>query len=216
MVMPGRVRLIAGLLVLLVSGCASSVRTPAPVTDRDQGASPARPALERPAKPAPNTVPPAAPPRRAERPSVPAIILREDDNVGPRDGRWPASGQEQPQPVAPPETPAVQASRAPAVVALVQRAQGLSERGDVRRAVAALERALRLEPRNPRLWHELARLRCTERRYDACESLAAKSARLDRGRDLEQRNWALIAVARAGRGDAQGARDARQRASGGE
>ena len=42
-------------------------------------------------------------------------------------------------------------------------------------AAATLERALRLEPRNPRLWQELARVRLAQRDYVQAEQLAQRS-----------------------------------------
>lgn len=42
-------------------------------------------------------------------------------------------------------------------------------------AEATLERALRIEPRNPWLWHELARVRLKEGKAAEARSLAARS-----------------------------------------
>ncbi len=42
-------------------------------------------------------------------------------------------------------------------------------------AAASLERALRIEPRNPRLWQELARVRLQQGDYAQAESTAARS-----------------------------------------
>ena len=39
----------------------------------------------------------------------------------------------------------------------------------------ALERALRIEPRNPSLWHELAGVRLLEGHYEQADSLAQRS-----------------------------------------
>src|SRR6266704_2919492 len=76
-------------------------------------------------------------------------------------------------------------------------------------AAASLERALRIEPRNPRLWQELARVRLKQGDYAQAESTAARSnswAGGDGG--LRAENWRLIAQAREARGDAEGARAA--------
>jgi cytochrome c-type biogenesis protein CcmH/NrfG len=43
------------------------------------------------------------------------------------------------------------------------------------RAAALLERALRIEPRNARLWHRLAQVRLQQGRYAQAASLARKS-----------------------------------------
>ena len=42
-------------------------------------------------------------------------------------------------------------------------------------AAASIERALRIEPRNPRLWQELARVRLKQGQYAQAENVAARS-----------------------------------------
>ena len=66
------------------------------------------------------------------------------------------------------------------------------------RAAASLERALRIEPRNPRLWHELAVIRLRQADYGQAESLAARSNTYA-GADAELRaaNQKVISDARA-------------------
>jgi len=79
--------------------------------------------------------------------------------------------------------------------------------GRLANAAATLERALRIEPRNPRLWQELARVRLKQGQYAQAESVAARSnswAGSDNA--LRADNWRLIAEARTARGDAEGAR----------
>src|SRR5947207_11531397 len=81
--------------------------------------------------------------------------------------------------------------------------------GKYPRAAASLERALRIEPRNPRLWQELARVRLKQGDYAQAESTAARSnswAGSDNA--LRAENWRLIAHAREARGDAEGAEGA--------
>lgn len=85
--------------------------------------------------------------------------------------------------------------------------------GRLANAAAALERALRIEPRNPRLWQELARVRLKQGQYPQAESIAARSnswAGSDNA--LRGENWRLIAQARDARGDAEGARQASEQA----
>jgi Tfp pilus assembly protein PilF len=91
----------------------------------------------------------------------------------------------------------------------MQSARADSAAGKLANAAATLERALRIEPRNPRLWQELARVRLKQGEYVQAESVAARSnswAGSDNG--LRAENWRLIAQAREARGDAQGARTA--------
>jgi Tfp pilus assembly protein PilF len=85
--------------------------------------------------------------------------------------------------------------------------------GKLPNAAASLERALRIEPRNPRLWQELARLRLKQGQYAQAESVAARSNSWA-GSDsaLRAENWRLIAEAREARGDAEGARAALEQA----
>jgi len=47
--------------------------------------------------------------------------------------------------------------------------------GRLVQAAGSLERALRIEPRNPRLWHELARVRLRQGDSGQAANLAARS-----------------------------------------
>src|SRR6266853_1586199 len=96
-----------------------------------------------------------------------------------------------------------------AIAGLLDGARADAAAGRLANAAASLERALRIEPRNPRLWHELARLRLKQGDYAQAESTAARSnswAGSDNA--LRAENWRLIAHAREARGDAEGARAA--------
>lgn len=72
--------------------------------------------------------------------------------------------------------------------------------GKLPSAAASLERALRIEPRNPRLWHELALVRLRQGDYAQAQSLAARSNTYA-GSDSELRaaNQRVIEDARTGR-----------------
>ncbi len=96
-----------------------------------------------------------------------------------------------------------------AIAGLLDGARADSAAGRLANAAASLERALRIEPRNPRLWQELARLRLKQGDYAQAESTAARSnswAGSDNA--LRAENWRLIAQSRDARGDAEGARAA--------
>lgn len=100
-----------------------------------------------------------------------------------------------------------------AVVALVEKAESLAASGNLDQASASLERALRIEPRNPVLWQELASVRIDQGQYRQAENLAAKSNSLAGDyRWLRKKNWQIIAEARLKRGDNQGAQTALERA----
>jgi thioredoxin-like negative regulator of GroEL len=97
----------------------------------------------------------------------------------------------------------------PAVVALFDSARTDSAAGRLGNAAASLERALRIEPRNPRLWQELARVRFAQGDYAQAESVARRSNSWAGGdAALRADNWRLIAQAREARGDAEGAKAA--------
>lgn len=100
-----------------------------------------------------------------------------------------------------------------AVVSLWDHAQAQSSYGKLDQAGASLERALRIEPLNPVLWQELAHVRLEQGLYRQAENLAFKSNSLAEGnRRLRKTNWTIIGVARAKRGDNQGADKAFERA----
>ena len=96
-----------------------------------------------------------------------------------------------------------------AVASLLDSARSDTEAGQLASAAASLERAIRIEPRNPRLWHELARVRLKQGDYAQAESVAARSNSWAGGDNaLRAENLRLIARAREARGDATGAREA--------
>jgi tetratricopeptide (TPR) repeat protein len=114
------------------------------------------------------------------------------------------------QPVVPPEP-----SQNAAVVALFDQARTQSSAGQTEAAGASLERALRIEPRNPVLWQELARVRLAQGQFRQAENLAAKANALS-GDDqrLRAKNWRIIGQARRELGDLEGAQAAFDRAEG--
>jgi cytochrome c-type biogenesis protein CcmH/NrfG len=96
-----------------------------------------------------------------------------------------------------------------AVVALADSARRDSDAGKPDAAAATLERALRIEPHNPGLWHELAQIRLRQGHPDQAASLAAKSNAWAGGdKTLRAANWRLIGEARTQLGDATGAQAA--------
>lgn len=105
-------------------------------------------------------------------------------------------------------------SENPAVLGLLEQARADSAENKLQSAVAGIERALRIEPRNPWLWQELASLHLAQGDHVQAESLAARSNSLA-GSDsaLRAANWRLIAAARNARGDVDGAQAASARAS---
>ena len=96
-----------------------------------------------------------------------------------------------------------------AVIALVDNARSDSAGGRLDVAAATLERALRIEPRNPGLWHELAKTRLQQGQATQAISLAAKAnAFSGDNKPLRAANWQLIGEARTRLGDHPGAQAA--------
>jgi predicted Zn-dependent protease len=98
----------------------------------------------------------------------------------------------------------------PAVIALLSEADRNRVAGDLDAAVAATERALRIDSRNPTLTYKLAQLRVKQNKPQLAEELAGKSALLaGSDLDLKRKSWLLIAEARRMQQDYQGAKEAK-------
>lgn len=96
-----------------------------------------------------------------------------------------------------------------AVIALLDRARLDTEAGQREAAGASLERALRIEPRNAWLWHELAQLRLAQGQYAQAITLAHKSMSFAGSeRRLQALNWRLVGNARVAQGNSAGAEQA--------
>jgi hypothetical protein len=106
-----------------------------------------------------------------------------------------------PAPV-PKERPKVApATLSPASKALVTQAQTQRKKGDLPGATVSLERALRIEPRNPLLWIEMGRLRMDQRNYPQAEAMARKALSMAIGDARTQSSaWLLISDALRARG----------------
>lgn len=122
---------------------------------------------------------------------------------------------ERPQESLPAEPPRVPPPPpAPPVLALLDEAEGSRQSGQLDAAAAALERAIRIQPRNALLWHRLAAVRLQQQQPGLAEDLAKKSLILAGGdAALTKQNWTLIAEARRLRGDTAGADEAASRAT---
>ena len=84
-----------------------------------------------------------------------------------------------------------------AVVALLDNAGQQTRSGNLDAAAAALERALRLEPRNPEVWSRLAGIRLQQGQFDQAINLASKSNSLSGNTTtLVARNNRIIAQAK--------------------
>jgi len=115
--------------------------------------------------------------------------------------------------IAEPE-PAPPVSENRAVIALLDRARLDKGTGQREAAGASLERALRIEPRNAGLWHELAQLRLAQGQYAQAISIAHKSISFAaRDRRLQALNWRVIGNARVAQGNSAGAGQAFSKAA---
>ena len=123
-------------------------------------------------------------------------------------------GQKTEEPAPPPLIPAPPAHKeSVAIAGLMDNARAEAATGNLAGAAAALERALRIEPRNPRLWHELARVRLKQSQFAQAESVAARSnSWAGDDKALRAENWRLIAESRRARGDLEGAKAALEQA----
>jgi hypothetical protein len=106
-------------------------------------------------------------------------------------------------------------TQSPAVKALVTAATQSTKTGDIESASAAIERALRIEPRNAELLYKLAVLRLKQSKPVLAEDLARKAALLA-GKDntLKKNSWLLIAHAKEMQNDKAGAEEAKNKAAG--
>ncbi|HLF96127.1 MAG TPA: tetratricopeptide repeat protein [Methylococcaceae bacterium] len=125
-----------------------------------------------------------------------------------------AKPQAKPMP-APPRPPSqakassAQGALSAPALALLEQAGEQADQGDRDGAIATLERAIRIQPKNPRLWHRMAELRLYQDKPLLAIDLAKKSLSLAQGdKKIVQGNWALIAEAKKRMGDPAGAAEA--------
>jgi predicted Zn-dependent protease len=96
---------------------------------------------------------------------------------------------------------------------LVTQAQAQLTAGNEALAAATIERALRIEPDNPLLWIELAKIRHHEGNDSQAENLARKALAMASGDNKTQATaWRVIADSYRARGRNPEARDAEARA----
>lgn len=191
--------LIHTLMIFVLAGCVAPspyYGGPAPVVDRSFQQPPQTPVQQGPIEVTP-----------LERPQP----------IAPQPGRPQPGFQASPVPSRPqPITPAPAPAPAPAettpdqgnqaVVALLDSAATHVGGGELDKAAADLERALRIEPRNAAIWHDLGQIRLHQQQYDQAEAMASKSNALaGQHRSLKALNWRLIALARQKQGDLAGA-----------
>ncbi|MDX1605975.1 MAG: tetratricopeptide repeat protein [Candidatus Competibacterales bacterium] len=101
----------------------------------------------------------------------------------------------------------------PAVLALLERSRALADAGRPDEAAAQLDRALRIDPRDPAVLQARAERFLADGDPAQALNFAEKSfQRSSKRGELCRRNWATIETARRLQGDRQGAREASRRA----
>ena len=131
-------------------------------------------------------------------------------STAPVQARDIAAGSATPAPA--PETEAPEIN--PASQALIRQAIAQHEAGDRAGAEASLERALRIDSRNPQIWLELSRLRLMEENFVQAENLSRKALSLaGSNKNQQAAAWRLIAGALRGQGRVQEAREAEAKAA---
>ena len=128
-----------------------------------------------------------------------------------------ASTQTQPVQVAKIEAqaaPATSAGISPAVLDLLEQADQQASDGNSSGALATLERALRIAPREPEVYYQMGRLRLDMGEAKQAEQLALKAVDLAPDAFVRRDGWNLVALAREAAGDKAGAAAARAAARG--
>lgn len=146
----------------------------------------------------------------APRQTLPPVIDGRTGEEVPEPDR-PLPSESEPAPIPVPQKPARSGG---AIVALLGQADLYRSSGDSSNEAATVERALRIEPNNARLWSRLSAIRLEQGRPRQTEQLALKSNALAKGdQRLQAKNWRLIARARWALDDSDGARRAERKAS---
>ncbi len=102
----------------------------------------------------------------------------------------------------------------PAVKELLADAGQAESEGDYEQAAVLLERALRIQPRDPEILQHMAEVQLRKKDYDQALTFAVRSYDIGpRVGEICSRNWRTISVARGHLGDNNGSRQAEQRAS---
>jgi tetratricopeptide (TPR) repeat protein len=105
--------------------------------------------------------------------------------------------------------------RNPAVTELSEAALAAEQQGDLDQAALLLERALRIQPRDPELLQHMAEIRLERGEWEQAESFAARSFDVGpRVGEICQRNWRTMALARERLQRYDEAADARERLQG--
>lgn len=183
-----RFLLIAALMAVM-AGCSLTPRqAPQPPVD-DRGAK---------AEPAP-------PPAAETDPAEPAVATPLPDS-GP---------SAEPAPSSPQPAPRAETRQKPAVLALLSNAEQSRAQGDYRGAQGSLQRAQRIDPRDPEVYYSLALTHMELEDYELAEQVALKGVSVAQGNITQlKRLWKLLAKIRLRAGDPSGSQAASDKAAG--
>ncbi len=188
------------VLLLCVAGlgaCASTGGSPNPDGQWPYPVPPSSaPQESAPPPVAPTPLPPVVPTPPPTRPSLP-----------------PPSPTDLPPPLLQQFPRSIEASGSAApVLALVRQSREAKKHKKWEQGEAALERALRIEPRNPWIWQHLASLHLAMGEHEQAQAEARKSNSLaKRNPWLEVENYRVLAASAAALGNAAAASAAQQR-----
>jgi len=105
--------------------------------------------------------------------------------------------------------------RNPAVEELMADASAAERAGEADRAAMLLERALRIQPRDPELLQQVAEIKLQQAEYEQALNFAVRSYDVGpKVGEICSRNWRTISLARERLQDNAGAADAERRATG--
>lgn len=100
----------------------------------------------------------------------------------------------------------------PGVRELVNQADAAEQNGDLNQASIYLERALRIQPRDPELLQQIAEIKLQQQSYEQALNYASRSYDVGpKVGELCSRNWRTISVSREFLDDYAGSEEARQR-----
>ena len=104
--------------------------------------------------------------------------------------------------------------RNPAVEKLYEEAAEAEAAGDLDQAAVLLERALRIQPRNPEVLQQMAEIQLAKKDYEQALTFATRSYDIGpRVGEICSRNWRTISVAREYQGNIEASVEAESKAT---
>ena len=149
----------------------------------------------------------------AEQPTKSAVLVPIEERNAPIETKSPIASKNKTTTIQ--KGKAVDSQKETVIAALMTDAEQYSNQGKTEQAIATIERALRIEPKNALLWHQLAAIRMQQQQWQQAIAMARKSNALAGGNTrLKSDNWALIAAAYDALGNKEKANEARNKQSG--